>query len=219
MPELPRPAGGASRLHFITTKTYALIRELLARPPLEPDAQQFETIERPQGRTFRLRIAEVFRQGTAAGVRRHPFEVVPQGDDKVTVRPGKVRWWDFVTVGDFDVLAYPGYGRSKLFAGIEDFEITANGSLWLRIRTSAQNLNTDPIGDNGIWFTESLTVSSADLQIIFNAGDPPETNVGDREIFIEIAKVEIEDGVVTVTEQVLDDNVWLSIQYLRGPEA
>lgn len=140
------------------------------------------------------------RQGRGGYV--PPWQVVPNGDDTVHVSPGEILSWPDGVAGPLTLSHFAEYTGG-------DVTVTANGVIYgtipgaLSLDTIVNDTWTDSNGDDVVIaylrifpdITESITVG-------FAATIP----VSNTDFYWEIAKVELTDGVASVTKQVLTHN-------------
>jgi hypothetical protein len=94
--QLPQLGGGPNRIHFLTTKTYRLIRRLLGRPIYKPDPAQFNAVQTGRIITFTLRQESLGGGGIpdsppdGGGGDQHPWKATPNGDAFVNIAKGCV---------------------------------------------------------------------------------------------------------------------------------
>jgi hypothetical protein len=142
-------------------------------------------------------------------VKDHPFRVVPEGDEHVTIKTGKVYVWEIINNNGTDALLnFPIYGRGVKMTEKNEVEVSGEGKIYLVIPANSETIISEP----GEPVTNHVVLAGA-INAIFSADEPaPATADGNGNIYLEIAEVDIEDGVAKVVDQILDENVWLSIQ-------
>jgi hypothetical protein len=133
----------------------------------------------------------------------HPFKVSPNGDDTVNVAPGNVI--DFTTSGNgiYDSNAVTGDFNAYAGGGVT---ITASGTLFLVI--TYDNTNVIALDPTFYVANYALTVTSMEVKL-----DPALSNL---ELSIPIAEVDLTDGVVSVTNQILTHNPILQLGFAEG---
>lgn len=137
---------------------------------------------------------------------KKPFEVTANGDDTVTVAPGEIMSYGDGTFGDLSIKHYSSFDGG-------DATVTANGVIYGEIdATLALNLvlNDTWIDSNGdsvdTYYYRLLPDTLDTITVGFATSMPSSSSV----FYFEIAKVELTDGVASVTKQVLTHNPILS---------
>jgi len=151
----------------------------------------------------------------SAAVPDHPFRVVPEGDEHVTLRGGQIRFWDIEEVnGEDSDIKFPIYGRGLAVADITEIEVTGEGKIWLTIPVNTRQITEQAQTGDALdvaTFTFIPVGSGNPPSASFNAADPES---GD--IHVDIADVDIADGVAFVVSQNVRENITLSIQRAYG---
>jgi hypothetical protein len=153
----------------------------------------------------------------SAAVPDHPFRVVPEGDEHVTLRGGQIRWHDIPAVNDEDSdIKLPIYGRGLTVPDITEIEVTGEGKILLVVPVISRQIAEYYPGDMTISRVASWTFiphGSTAPSAIFATADPADSaTTGAGNIYYDVADVDIADGVAFVVSQNLRENVTLSIQ-------
>lgn len=137
---------------------------------------------------------------------KKPFEVTANGDDTVTVAPGDIMSYGDGTFGDLSIKHYSSFDGG-------DVTVTAAGVIYGEIDAAlASNLvlNDTWIDSNGdsvdTYYYRLIPDTLDTITVNFATSMPSSSSV----FYFEIAKVDLTDGVASVTKQVLTYNPILS---------
>jgi hypothetical protein len=208
-PSLLRPATWRALLRRIDAlERLARSLRIQSSPDIFPRASPSGTV---------LQLSRRIAQSATAGD-PHPFRVSPQGDEHVTLRPGAIRWWDIPYInGEDSDINFPVFGRALPVAAIPDIEVTAaSGTIYLIVPVVTRQITEHYPGDSSIAPAATFHLiphGSTAPTAIFAATEPaPTPTVGAGDLIIPVATVAKEDGIARVTNQILRENILLSIQ-------
>lgn len=142
-------------------------------------------------------------------VEPYPWQTLQNGDDTLTVKPGKM-FYPRATGGPPDAFPFV----YAYVTSLENDSLTVSGAGWIYALaekvapTGTEGIIsylTDPFGtgDNLILTCQALDVPS----VVFSADDPTSYNPGANYVYYPVAEVALDGGVAYVVEQILKTDV------------
>ena len=158
------------------------------------------------------------RQGRGGGQVSLPWQVTANGDDTVTVNEGTILVPNYRGADDED--RAPIIYEPVTFDGDDDLEITAAGYLYARLEYSAilSGLQISWLDGSGLspGFGAGLSIRTANaISVIFSSSDPATISPADTYTHWPIAQVDLQDGVASVTKQILMHNLTHDLVYIH----
>lgn len=138
-----------------------------------------------------------------------PFQVVPDGDNSVEVKAGKILWFSPQSSGS--IPNAPFAGQALVYAGETGVAVTSSGTLYLVITCYGTYLYTAL--DNSTYPPTDLTTQHHEPYAA--AAEMSPTLMGDQ-YSLPLAELTVDGTEVTVDEQILDYHPLLQINWARA---
>lgn len=147
-----------------------------------------------------------------------PWHVTANGDDTVTVNEGTILVPNYRGTDDED--RAPIIYEPVTFAGDDDLQITAAGYLYARLEYPAilSGLQISWLDGSGLspGFGAGLSIRNADaISVIFSSSAPATISPANTYTHWPIAQVDLQDGVASVTKQILTHNLTHDLVYIH----
>lgn len=153
------------------------------------------------------RIVDVGTSETLLGEDPRPFQVVPDGNNTVEVKTGKILWFNPQDTGSIPNAPFSGQALS--YAGETGVAVASSGTLYLVISCSGTYLYT--AADSS---PSPSTLETQHHQPTSAAAEMGPTLSGDQ-YSLPLAELTVDGVKVTVDEQILDYNPLLQLNWAR----